>query len=162
MSLEKHQHGWVIVASFMIALMLAIMPLPAWAIPWRPDWVGLALIYWCIALPQRVGVFSGWLVGIVHDVLTTTLLGQHALSFCLMAYISLQIHRRLRIYPFHQQMIVVFSLILIGQLPTIWVRGLQGSPPDNLSFLYVALTSMLLWPWLFTGLRMLRQGMKVH
>ena len=69
--MERHHGGWVIILSFIFGLMLAIMPLPAWAVAWRPDWAAMILIYWCIAIPQRVGVTTGWLVGIFLDVLNT-------------------------------------------------------------------------------------------
>ena len=51
-----------------VALMLTLVPLPLWAEVLRPEWVTLVLIYWCIALPQRIGVFTGWLAGLMLDV----------------------------------------------------------------------------------------------
>ena len=162
MSLEKHQHGWVIVFSFILALLLAIMPLPEWASHWRPDWVAMVVIYWCIALPQRVGVFSGWIVGLAMDVLYGTLLGQYALSYALLAWVSLKVYRRLRAYPLHQQVFIVFILILIAQFPGLWVRGIQGYSGNLIILLYPAITSMLLWPWVFSSLRMLRQRFRVR
>jgi rod shape-determining protein MreD len=159
--MNQHQNGWAIVATFILSLMLAIIPLPAWAIPWRPEWTALVLIYWCVALPQRVGVATGWGVGLIQDVLTGTLLGQQALSLALSAYMSLQIHRRLRIYPIYQQMLIVFFIILISELPSLWVQGLQGHPPQGFEFVYSSLTSLLLWPWVFTGLRMWRRTLQI-
>ena len=102
MSLERHHGGWIIVLSFVVSFMLAIMPLPSWASLWRPDWVALVLIYWCIAIPQRIGIATGWLVGLTSDVLNETLLGQQALSLCLIAYISVKLHRRIRLFPLWQ------------------------------------------------------------
>jgi rod shape-determining protein MreD len=161
MSLERHHGGWVIVLSFVVSLMLAIMPLPRWATIWRPDWVALVLIYWCIAIPQRVGITTGWLVGITRDVLNETLLGQQALSLCLIAYISVRLHRRIRLFPLWQQSMGVFVLITGDQLLRAWIRGIQGQPLVDVSFLYPALTSMLLWPWIFILLRDLRRFYQV-
>jgi rod shape-determining protein MreD len=158
---QTPQNSWAIVATFVLSLMLTIIPLPSWALPWRPEWTMLVLIYWCMALPQRVGVVSGWSVGLIQDVLVGTLLGQQALSLAITAYFILQIHRRLRIYPIYQQMAIIFLVILISELPHLWVRGLQGHPPRDFEFIYPALTSLLLWPWVFTGLRMWRRNLKV-
>lgn len=159
--MNQHQNGWAIAATFILSLILVVIPLPSWAIAWRPEWTTLVLIYWCIALPQRVGVATGWGVGLIQDVLTGTLLGQQALSLALSAYMSLQIHRRLRIYPIYQQMLIIFFMILISELPILWVRGLQGHPPQDFEFIYPVLMSFLLWPWVFTGLRMWRRTLQI-
>ena len=66
--------------SFVVSLMLTALPMPEWASLWRPAWVALVLIYWCMALPARSGVLVGWSVGLLLDVMTGTLLGQHALA----------------------------------------------------------------------------------
>ncbi|NJO14538.1 MAG: rod shape-determining protein MreD [Thioploca sp.] len=161
MSVERHHGGWIIVLSFVVSFMLAIMPLPGWATLWRPDWVALVLIYWCIAIPQRVGIVTGWLVGLTSDVLNETLLGQQALSLCLIAYISVKLHRRIRLFPLWQQAVGVLVLITLDQLLIAWIRGIQGQPLVDGSFIYPALTSMLLWPWVFILLRDLRRFYQV-
>ncbi|MEK7990013.1 MAG: rod shape-determining protein MreD [Thiotrichaceae bacterium] len=161
MALEKHHGAWVIIFSFMISLMLAIMPLPQWAAIWRPDWVGLVLIYWAIATPQRVGVGVGWFVGILHDVLSDTLLGQHSLGYCLLAYAGVKLHRRIRVFPLWQQAVGIFILIGISQTLDIWIRGMLGHPPYGFSFIYPAITSTLFWPWIFILLRDMKRAYQV-
>ena len=52
----------VIILTFLVAFVLAVLPLPAWLLWGRPEWVALTLIYWCIALPQRVGILTGLVV----------------------------------------------------------------------------------------------------
>ncbi|RKZ90961.1 MAG: rod shape-determining protein MreD [Candidatus Parabeggiatoa sp. nov. 1] len=161
MSLEQHHGGWVIILSFIFGFMLAIMPLPAWANAWRPDWVAMVLMYWCIAIPQRVGVATGWFVGITHDVLKDTLLGLHALSFCFIAYMSVKWHRPVRLFPLWQQAIGVFGLITVSQLLGAWTRSILEHSPVGWSFIYPAVTSTMLWPWLFVILRDLRRAYRV-
>ncbi|MEY3661077.1 MAG: hypothetical protein RLZZ169_1903, partial [Pseudomonadota bacterium] len=72
------RNRWVIVLSLVFAGVLAVLPLPGWLELWRPDWVALVLVYWVIALPQRVGLLTAWLVGFLVDVLKGTLLGLNA------------------------------------------------------------------------------------
>jgi hypothetical protein len=80
-------HGNIaILASFVIALILTIVPLPEWMTPFRPEWVALTLIYWCMALPQRIGVTIGWSMGFVLDVIKGAVFGQHALALAVVAY----------------------------------------------------------------------------
>jgi rod shape-determining protein MreD len=47
----------VIYLSLIVALVLMILPLPDWVQIYRPNWVALALIYWSMALPKRVGLW---------------------------------------------------------------------------------------------------------
>lgn len=63
--LVRHHGGWVILLSFIIALLLTTIPLPGLLADWRPAWVAMMLIYWCIVLPERVGVGIAWLLGLI-------------------------------------------------------------------------------------------------
>lgn len=158
---EKPRRSWVILLSFLVAFMLMIMPLPDWANPWRPNWVAMTLIYWCVALPRRVGVVSAWGVGILLDVLNDTLLGMHAFALIWVAYISINLHSRFRVFPLWQQAGGVALLCLLCQVWYAWVRGMLGFPPQTLEFLYPALSSLLLWPWMFILLRDIRRNFQV-
>lgn len=158
---KKPRGGWLILLSFCVALILSIVPLPNWIQVWRPDWVGIVLVYWCIAIPERVGITSGWIVGILQDVLSDTLLGQHALSLCMLAYTSIKFHRQLRLFSWWQQSLVVGGLIGLVHLPDIWIRATLGFSQVGWTFLYPALTSILFWRWVFIILRDLRRTYQI-
>ncbi len=161
MTLVRHQNGVVILIVFIIALGLYVMPLPVWAQDFRPQWVNLALIYWCMALPQRVGVGSAWTLGLFEDVLRGTLLGQHALGLSLTAYMMLNLHQRIRIFPLWQQSLVVFVLLLVERLLSLWVIGATGQPMPTLWYWVPTIMGMLLWPWVFIILRDIRRRFRV-
>lgn len=148
---------WVIVATLLVAFLLTAMPLPSWALTWRPAWVALVLIYWCMALPERMGVGVAWLLGLFLDVQQGTVLGQHALGLSLVAYVTLQTYQRVRVFPLAQQALVVCGFLLLFEFVTLWIRGMMGMPPHHWTFWMPAFTSMLLWPWLFIVLRDLRR-----
>ena len=156
-----HQGGWVILFSFIIALLLNIMPLPEWADRFRPDWISLALIYWCMALPHRVGVGIGWLLGLLLDAAKGTLLGQHALGLAVVAFLTVKVHRRIRVFPLWQQALSVLFILLINQLLVFWINGMIGYPPHDLWYLAPAIGGMLFWPWVFIILRDLRRHFNV-
>jgi len=157
----RHNSGWIIPASFAAAFMLTAMPLPEWAVNWRPAWIAMVLIYWCMALPARVGIGIAWVLGMLLDVQQGTVLGQNALGFAVIAYITLQFHQRIRVFPLTQQAIVVCSYLLLFEFLTLWIRGMMGVPPQSWTFWMPAFTSMLLWPWLFIILRDLRRKYQV-
>lgn len=161
MTLSPRRGGLVILLSFAVALLLTILPLPDWAQMLRPQWYTLVLIYWTLALPQRVGVGIGWLVGIMVDVLSGTLLGQHALSLALIAYIVLELHLRIRLFPLWQQSLTILVLLLMEKLLSLWVMGAVSQPTPPLSYWAPPLVGMLLWPWIYIILRDLRRKFQV-
>lgn len=152
---------WVIVASFAVAFLLAVYPMPMslrWA---RPEWVTLVLIYWVIALPQRVGIVVSFCVGLLLDVLEGSVLGQNALSLCVVAYLSLVLYQRLRVFNMLQQASVIFVMVGINQLVSQWVQNLTGVGAVSVLFLLPAFLSALLWPAVLTVLRGLRRRFRV-
>ena len=154
---QEHNAGWIIALSLAVAFMLTAMPLPEWAVNWRPAWVAMVLIYWCMALPDRVGIGTAWCLGILLDVQQGTLLGQHALGLATIAWLTVRYHQRVRVFPLAQQALVVCGYLLILQFLTLWIRGIMGVPPQHWTFWMPAFTGMFLWPWLFVILRDLRR-----
>jgi rod shape-determining protein MreD len=160
-SQQKERGNWVIVMSFVVALMLMALPMPDWAGIWRPAWVALVLIYWCMALPTRIGVMVAFTLGIFLDVLSGTLLGQNALALSVIAFITLQFYQRVRVLPLWQQGITVFGLAFVQQVLILWINGIQGMPVSFSAYWASPLISMVLWPWIFVVLRDLRRKYQV-
>jgi rod shape-determining protein MreD len=159
---DEGPHGyWVILLTFVAAYALAVLPLPAWAVWARPEWVALALIYWTIALPERVGMATGLGVGVGLDVLEGAVIGQNALALVIVALLALILYQRLRVYSLSQQAGVVFVLIGTNQLVCQWVQNLEGAGARSLLFLLPAFTSALLWPVVLHVLRGLRRYYRV-
>jgi rod shape-determining protein MreD len=161
MMLVEHHGGWVIILTFLIALLLTLLPVPVWASPYRPEWVILVLMYWSIALPERVGIGSAWVLGLLLDTVKGSLLGEHALSLSLVAYTCLKLHRHLRVYPLWQQSLGVLLLVMLSQLLSLSIRGLSGPAPAQWHYWSTSIASMLLWPWLFIVMRDLRRRFRV-
>jgi rod shape-determining protein MreD len=136
--------------SLLTAIILTIAPMPDWAAVMRPDWVALLLIYWCISMPVNVGFSTAFIFGLLLDVATSTLLGQHALGLTIVAYVVLKNHARLRIFPLVQQGVVVMFVLLVKQLAFLWIYGITSSAPGNLWLYFLpSIVSMILWPWLY-------------
>ena len=158
----RDQGSSAIVATVLVALMLTVMPLPDWLRPARPDWVGLVLIYWCLALPDRVGVVTGWFAGLLVDLLTGTLLGQHAMALAVIAWLTLRFHQRIRLFPVWQQALIILVLLVLHQLLALWVDRFIGRPGPPWYFWTPSLLGMLLWPLIFASLRTLRRSFSVN
>jgi rod shape-determining protein MreD len=152
---------WVIALTFLLAFLLAVMPLPAWLIWARPEWIALVLIYWVVALPQRVGVLVAFVLGVLVDILEGAVMGQNALSLSVVAFLALILYQRVRVFNLWQQGAVVFMLLGINQLLVQWVQNITSQGAQTLFFLMPALMGALLWPGVFILLRQLRRRYRV-
>lgn len=161
MSIVQRHGTSIIILSFVIALMLTVMPLPEWAEEIRPQWVVLVLIYWAMALPQRVSVGSGWVMGLLLDVVNDAVLGQHALALALIAFLTSHLHQRLRVFPQSQQAIVILVFCVIYNLTVLWIKGITGTAPSVWLIVIPSFTSALFWPLVFITLRHARRFYRV-
>jgi len=160
---SQHTHPLIVVVpSLLIALLLAVYPLPLnWA--WfRPEFVALVVIYWAIVLPQQFGIGAAWTVGLIQDVVQYSVLGQHALALMAVAYVCHLSYQRIRNYALWQQSAWVFILIGIHQLFWNWVHSLQGSAASPGYFLIPALVSALVWPIILVIMEWVRWRFRVQ
>lgn len=149
--------GMVIIISVVIAMGLSLLPLPSSLAVNNPDWLLLCLVYWALALPERVGVISAWLAGLVMDALTAHLLGQHAMAYALVIYLCIRIHRRMRLYPTVQQSISVFFYLTGSQIFLFWTGRLQGGQQQPAIAWLGIILGALMWFPVFFGLRWIRR-----
>lgn len=150
-----------VVVSFLLALILTSLPIPETAVMFRPEWLVLVLIYWCMATPERIGIFTGWLMGLILDVMYGSMLGQNAMALSVIAYLVGVLHLRVRMFPLWQQSVMVFVLVLVHLGLNAWIRGITGQFSIIWTYWMPALTSALVWPFLFIVLRDLgRQRIK--
>jgi len=157
----QRQGGFIIILSFVVALMLSIIDLPTWAEEIRPQWVVLVLIYWSMALPQRISVGVGWVMGLLLDVTNSAILGQNALALAFIAFLTAHLHQRLRVFPFWQQAIVIFVFCIIFNLIVLWIKGISGSAPNVWLIITPSFTSAICWPLVFIFLRHVRRFYRV-
>ena len=153
---------WVIPATFVIAFVLVILPLPDWAGPMRPEWVTMVTLYWCLAIPRVFGVGTAWLIGLILDVALGSLLGQHALGLSIISYVACRMHLQIRLSPLGQQTAMISVFLVVKQTLVLWIYGIIGRLPDDLLLYYVpSLMALMLWPWAFIILRDVRRRYRI-
>ena len=79
----------------------------------KPSFVLLILIYWNMALPDKVGITTALLFGVLIDLLDSSLLGLHGLLFVLITYLCQRFFYQFRITPIWQQSFLIFILAII-------------------------------------------------
>ncbi len=139
-----------------LAMVLRVMSIYPELDALNPDWIALVLIYWSVALPQRFGVFTAFWVGLLTDVLTGHLLGQYALIYSVISYLSIREYKRLRQFPLVQQCLFVLFCLVCGQSLLFGMASMQAANNLPLSFWYPTLSGTLAWPFVFWTLRTVR------
>lgn len=142
--------------SIIFAMSLNIAAWPQPMAPFNPNWILLVVIYWVLAAPERVGIFSAWTIGLLTDVLTGRMLGLNALINSLVAFLCLRLHKRLRQYPILQQGLFIFFCLFVSQFLIFWITDSQTIARASYTFWLPVLTGTLFWPLVFFSLRAIR------
>ena len=149
-------HQWnsyfIIIASFLVALVLSIYPLPFDMRWWRPEFVLLVAIYWISVFPESISLLFLCAIGLFQDLLEAVPLGQHGLSLIIVAYICIHSYQRVRNFALWKEVCWIFLLVGVEQLSGNWVQGLAGRPLSGLIFLAPAAASALVWPFFRIGM----------
>ncbi len=154
-------NGLIIIFSLLIALMASIMPMPLSVDAFRPDWVLIVLVYWCLALPSKVNIITAWFMGFVLDVLLGSVLGVHAAAMAISMYIVVVNFQKIRNFSVWQQALIVGVLAALYHLLVFWMQRFLSDAIFLTSYLYPVLTSAILWPWVFLLLRRVRRHFKI-
>lgn len=168
-------YSFIITLSFIVGYILTLIPGSIWSLPifyplelrlpapfnglnhydWlnllqylKPQWTLLLVIYWSLARPQVMGIVGAWLAGVVLDVLQVGLIGEYALVFTLICYLTLISRERMISFSPLQQMLSVFILLATAQLLVLWIQASIGHPPHSWAYWWSSVMGALLWPLL--------------
>jgi rod shape-determining protein MreD len=142
--------------SALVALALAVLPLPSVLEPLRPDFLVLVVFYWCIESPRAGGLGLAFVSGLALDVVHGVVLGQHALALTLMGAWATHLRLRIRVFSVLSQCLTIFALLTGYQFVLFWVDGATGNPVTALSRWLAPIIGALLWPPLVGAFRNIR------
>lgn len=142
--------------TLLLALVLAVVPLPDAVADWRPYWVALVVIYWHLETDHLRSLGGAFAIGLLLDLTTGTLLGQHALSLVIINFLVARFRNRLRFFPPWQQALAIGALLFNDRIIQLWIVGLVERGWPDWSWWLPPVTGMLVWPWLFLALDALR------
>lgn len=150
MSSKDHYPGYVVILSLLLALVLNHMPLPGPLSAARPALVLLVAVYWTQFLPGAFGLIAALGLGLLADILTGSLLGQHAFAFVLVCYGISRLRDSLRMFPVWQQGLALVPLLIIYEFILFWVDGISGREADAVWRWLPVISTALCWPLLCT------------
>jgi rod shape-determining protein MreD len=136
------------------SLMINLLPWSGWLLAIKPDFVALALLYWCIQQPRKVGFGAAWLMGIVMDIADGSLLGQHALAYSVLAYAGIVLHRRVLRFTMQDQMLHVIPILLVNDIIVLIIRAIAGADFPGWTYFGGSVIAGALWPFVCWLLRL--------
>jgi len=119
------------VLTAIIALILTVLPLPTYLALVRPAFLVLTVLYWSIASPRAGGIGLGFFAGLMLDVFQSPVLGEHALALCIITYIVVREHQKIRSKPAFQQSLIVFATLIFYETILFAIDGWTHHPLNN-------------------------------
>jgi rod shape-determining protein MreD len=113
---------------------------------WAPDLMALALVFWGVHQPQRVGIGAAFVFGLLMDVHQGSVLGQHALAYSVLNFLAITVHRRLLWFSLPAQALQVLPLLAVAQAVALAVRMMVGGAFPGFLMLLSPVIESLLWP----------------
>ena len=131
--------------TLLIALLCQLYPWVGQGVIFRPAFMLVVLLYWLLRAPNLCNVGTAWLAGLLIDLATGSLLGQHALSFTITAYIALTYQRRLVLFNGWQLAGYVLALLFIERIVILLLKVFAGNENPGLQYFWPVVAGLVLW-----------------
>ena len=119
---------------------------PFSGLPFVPDFIALCLLFWSVYQPRLVSMGSGFLLGLLMDVIYATVFGQYTLAYVLLAYLGNSFSTRILNFRLISQMFHVLPILLLAQLTVAVIGYIIHDIWPEWSYFTISLTAALLWP----------------
>ena len=136
---------WFIAGSLATSLLVS-MSLGLTQALWLPDLLAVCIFFWGIHQPRRVSMGVAFFLGLLVDVHQTSLMGQHALSYVILSYCAILMHRRLLWFPIKEQMLQIAPFFIFAESIGLIIRLSTGNDFPGWPILLSPLLETLLWP----------------
>lgn len=113
---------------------------------WVPDLLAVALVFWSVHQPLRIGVGVAFAFGLAMDVHQGALLGQHALAYTVLGFLAIAMHRRLLWFGVPNQAVQVLPLFMAAHVLELLVRLASGGGFPGVLYFLAPVLEAALWP----------------
>lgn len=113
---------------------------------WIPDVLALTLVFWTVHQPLRVSIGAAFVFGLFMDVHQGALLGQHAMSYTVLSFLAITVHRRLLWFSVPSQAAQVFPLFVVAHALELLLRLSGGGAFPGWLLLLSPVLEAALWP----------------
>ena len=151
-----------ILCFFVVALVMELAPWPAGFQAFKPSWLILVLLYWTLALPDRVSIGLAFLLGVLWDIVLGSILGVHALVLSVAFYFVSKYYLMLRNLSLWFQSLLVLLFVFAIRVAIFLVEFSLHGAFFNWQEIFGAIASGVLWPWVFLLMRTARRRVGLH
>ncbi|MDU5805412.1 MAG: rod shape-determining protein MreD [Haemophilus parainfluenzae] len=131
-----------ILCFFVVALVMELAPWPAGFQAFKPSWLILVLLYWTLALPDRVSIGS--------------------LVLSITFYFVSKYYLMLRNLSLWFQSLLVLLFVFVIRVAIFLVEFSLHGAFFNWQEIFGAVASGVLWPWVFLLMRTARRRVGLH
>lgn len=136
--------GSYIAMTLFVAWLMNLLPWERW--PGVPDLFALALIFWSLHAPRRVGLLVAFLGGLLLDTHSARLLGEHALAYSVMVYCAIMLRGRILRFGWLGQTLHILPILMLAQGVVYAMRGMLTGDWPNWWWMADGLVSAAMWP----------------
>lgn len=134
-----------VLLTLIVALTFQLYPWSGQGVILRPDFLLVVTLYWIIRAPYLINVGMAWFAGLIVDLSTGSLLGQHALAFGFAAFLALLYQRRLVLFNRWQLTVYIFALLIAERAIVLMLKLFADYENPGLSYFWPVVTSLILW-----------------
>lgn len=131
--------------SLFAAFICILIPWSGLALAVRPDFMLLVLLFWLLRAPNQCSVGTAWFMGLWIDLASGGIFGQYALAYTITAFFAVIYQRRLVLFSSTQQLVYVFSLLLLSQCVLLILKAFAGQEFAGWSYFLPSVTGVVLW-----------------
>jgi rod shape-determining protein MreD len=133
-----------LIAALLLNMLLNMGPLGRAS--WSPDILAVVLVFWTVHQPLRVSIGAAFVFGLLIDAHQGGLLGQHAMSYTVLSFLAITIHRRLLWFSVPSQAAQILPLFFLAHVVELVLRMLGGGTFPGMWMFLAPLLEAVLWP----------------
>ncbi|MFA5082962.1 MAG: rod shape-determining protein MreD [Hydrogenophilaceae bacterium] len=135
----------LVYASLVLGYLCILLPWPQGMLWLVPDFTLVVLLYWVIHAPHLAGLGLAMALGLLTDATLGGLMGQHALTYTVTAFLVIHLRRRLENFEVSGRALHL-APIFLGQQALFLILGLVFRLPDaDWRYLVAGLSAVLCW-----------------
>lgn len=131
--------------TMLVGLVFQLYPWSSSGVIIRPDFLLVIALYWLLQAPYHCNIGWVWFAGLLVDLSTGSLLGQHAFTFAVTAFFGLLYQRRLVLFNRWQLYLYVVALFGVQRLLILLLKLFAGSEMPDWTYSLPVISDLLLW-----------------